>query len=185
MKSKIDWMVFVLYLILVAFGIFAVYTSEYTSISQPFFDMSKSHMKQLIWLGISLFIGLVIIFTDSKFFFSVAYLLYVAGVGLLLLTFAFHADVRGSRSFIQLGGFSFQPGEVCKIFTALALSRFIASSDSNFTTFRDRLIASALVLVPCALIILQNETGLALVYFSFFLAMYREGLPNIILALGF
>src|SRR5690606_23091157 len=71
------------------------------------------------------------------------------------------------------------------IFTALALSRFLSSSDTRFDTLKDRLIAAAIVLMPCFLIILQNETGLALVYFSFFLAMYREGLPNMILVLVF
>src|SRR5690606_18829640 len=88
-------------------------------------------------------------------------------------------------SFIKFGSFSFQPGELCKIFTALALARFLSATETNFKLLKDRLIATAIVLVPCLLIILQNETGLALVYFSFFLAMYREGLPNIILLIGF
>src|SRR5690606_7762838 len=92
---------------------------------------------------------------------------------------------KGSYSFIKFGSFSVQPGEICKIFTALALSRFLASGDTRFSTLRDRLIASGLVLLPCMLIVLQNETGLALVYFAFFLPMYREGLPNIVLVLAF
>jgi rod shape determining protein RodA len=182
--SRIDWLAFLLYLILVAIGLLAVYSSEYTSITEPFFDMSKSHMKQIMWLGASLFIGFIIIFTDSKFFFSIAYLSFVIGIFLLLITFVVGSDVKGSHSFIKFGSFSFQPGESCKIFTALALSRFLSSSETNFTTLKDRLIATTIVMVPCAIIILQNETGLALVYFSFFLAMYREGLPNAILILA-
>jgi len=182
--SRIDWLTFLLYLILVAIGLLAVYSSEYTSITEPFFDMSKSHMKQMMWLGVALFIGLIIIFTDSKFFFSIAYLSFVIGIFLLLITFVVGSDVKGSHSFIKFGSFSFQPGELCKIFTALALSRFLSSSETNFTTLKDRLIATTIVMVPCVIIILQNETGLALVYFSFFLAMYREGLPNAILILA-
>lgn len=142
-------------------------------------------MRQLTWLVISLFVGLVIIFTDSKFFLSVSYLSYLLGIVLLLLTFIFASETKGSHSFIKFGSFSFQPGELCKIFTALALSRFLAASETNFKTLKDRLIAAAIVLVPCLLIILQNETGLALVYFAFFLPMYREGLPNMILLLAF
>lgn len=185
LTGRIDWLTFFLYLTLVLIGLAAVYSVEYTSFSEPFFDMSKSHMKQLTWLCISLFIGLIILFTDSKFFFSVAYLSYLFGILLLLATFALGSDVKGSHSFIKFGGFSLQPGEVCKIFTALALARFLASSETNFKTLKDKMIAAGMAMLPCLIIILQNETGLALVYFSFFLAMYREGLPNFILGLAF
>jgi rod shape determining protein RodA len=183
--SRVDWVIVLLYVTLVCIGIAAVYSSEYTSFSEPFFDMSKSHMKQLMWLGISLVIGLIILLTDSKFFSAAAYLLYLVGIVLLLATFALGSEVKGSHSFIKLGSFSFQPGELCKIFTALALSRFLSDQETNFKTLKDRLIATAIVLIPCLIIIKQNETGLALVYFSFFLAMYREGLPNAILFIGF
>lgn len=185
LTGRIDWAIIFLYIALAVVGIAAVYSVEYTSISQPFFDFHKSHMKQLIWLLISLVIGLIILLTDSKFFFSIAYLSYFLGILLLLATFAIGTDVKGSHSFIKFGSFSFQPGELCKIFTSLALARFLASSETNFNTLKDRLIASAIVLIPCLLIIKQNETGLALVYFAFFLAMYREGLPNAILLIGF
>jgi rod shape determining protein RodA len=185
LSGRIDWAIIYLYVALALVGIAAVYSVEYTSISQPFFDFHKSHMKQLVWLFISLMVGLVILLTDSKFFFSIAYLSYFLGILLLLVTFAIGTDVKGSHSFIKFGFFSFQPGELCKIFTSLALARFLASSETNFNTLKDRLIASVIVLLPCALIIKQNETGLALVYFAFFLAMYREGLPNVILFIGF
>jgi len=185
LAGRIDWTIIFLYVILVIVGIGAVYSVEYTSFSEPFFNMGKSHMKQLTWLIISLVVGLIILFTDSKFFFSVAYLSYFLGILLLIATFAVGTDVKGSHSFIRFGSFSFQPGELCKIFTSLALARFLASSETNFKTLKDRLIASCIVLLPCLIIIKQNETGLALVYFAFFLAMYREGLPNTILLIGF
>jgi rod shape determining protein RodA len=162
----------------------AVYTSEYTSFSEPFFNMEKSHMKQLMWLCISCFVGFIILFTDSKVFYSLSNLSYVFGIFLLLITFVIGGEVKGSHSFIKFGSFTFQPGEACKIFTALALARFLSAQDTKFNTLKDRLIATAIVMIPCALIILQNETGLALVYFAFFLPMYREGLPNSILIVG-
>lgn len=183
--SRIDWATFFLYLAIVLIGIMAVYTSEYSSFAEPFFDSEKRHMRQLIWLAISLFIGLIIIFTDSKFFHSVSYLSYLLGILFLLLTFVLATETKGSHSFIKFGSLSIQPGEVCKIFTALALSRFLAASETNFKTLKDRLIAAALVLTPCLIIILQNETGLAIIYFAFFLPMYREGLPNFLLVLAF
>src|SRR5690606_738295 len=184
-SARLDWTIILLYLALVFIGISAVYSVEYISISEPFFNMSKSHMKQITWLGMSLLVGLIILLTDSKFFSSVAYLSYLFGILLLFATFAVGSDVKGSHSFIKFGSFSLQPGEICKIFTALALARFFASSETNFKTLKDKMIATGIVLLPCLIIILQNETGLALVYFSFFLAMYREGLPNFILALAF
>src|SRR5690606_19513849 len=177
LTARLDWNIVILYLLLAAIGILSVYSVEYVSFDQPFFDLSKSHMKQLTWLFISLLIGLIILFTDSKFFYSVAYLSYFIGILLLLLTFAIGSEVKGSHSFIRFGGFSFQPGEDCKMFTSLALARFLASSETNFGTLKDRLIAAGIVLLPCLIIIKQDETGLALVYFAFFLAMYREGLP--------
>lgn len=183
--GRIDLLTVLLVCLLVSIGIMAVYTSEYTSFEEPFFDMSRSHMKQLTFFGISCFIALIIIFTDSKLFYSMANLSYVFGIFLLLVTFVIGGEVKGSHSFIKLGSFTFQPGEACKIFTALCLSRFLATPETKFNTLKDRLIASAIVLLPCLLIILQNETGLALVYFAFFLPMYREGLPNSILILGF
>ena len=185
LSSRLDWSILLLYFALATIGIMAVYSVEYTSFSEPFFNMSKSHMKQITWLAISLIVGLIILLTDSKFFFSIAYLSYFLGIILLLATFAIGTDVKGSHSFIKFGSFSFQPGEICKVFTALALARFLAASETDFKTLRDRLFASGIVLLPCLIIIKQNETGLALVYFSFFLAMYREGLPNGILLAGF
>lgn len=183
--ARIDWLVLFLYFILVLVGVAAVYSVEYTSFSEPFFDFSKSHMRQLTWFGISLFFGLIILLTDSKFFYSVAYLLYFIGILLLLATFVLGSDVKGSHSFIKFGSISFQPGEICKVFTSLALGRFLASAETNFKTLKDRLIGATIALVPFVLILAQNETGLALVYFAFFIAMYREGLPNAILVSGF
>lgn len=183
--ARMDWSIVLLYLILVLTGITAVYSSEYTSFSEPFFNFSKSHMKQFVWLGISLFIGLVILLTDSKFFLSAAYLSYTLGILLLLATFGLASEVKGSLSFIKIGSFTFQPGEACKIFTAMALARFLATADTNFKLLKDRLIAAAIVMIPCLIIILQNETGLALVYLAFFLPMYREGLPNAVIIAGF
>src|SRR5690606_11077737 len=148
-SARLDWTIILLYLALVFIGISAVYSVEYISISEPFFNMSKSHMKQITWLGMSLLVGLIILLTDSKFFSSVAYLSYLFGILLLFATFAVGSEVKGSHSFIKFGSFSFQPGEICKIFTALALSRFLSSTETNFRTLKDRLIAAAIVLLPC------------------------------------
>ena len=183
--GRLDTLTLVLYLSLVFIGVMTVFSVEHRSTDPSIFMMSKNHMKQFMFLGVSLFVGLIIIFTDSKFFSSFAYLSYTIGIFLLIITIFAGVDIKGSHSWLGVGAARFQPGEVCKIFTSLALSKFLSSPDTNFQTLRHRLIGAAFALAPAVLIILQKETGLALVYFCFFLVMYREGLPNIILIIGF
>jgi len=183
--SRIDSVTIMLYLILVFIGLVTVFSVEYRSTDPSIFMMSKSHMKQFTWLCVSLFVGLIILFTESKFFSSFAFLFYTIGIILLVVTIFAGKNVKGSHSWLGVGSFAFQPGEVCKIFTALALSKFLSIPETNFKTLKDRLIGASLALVPCFIIIMQSETGLALVYLSFFLVMYREGLPNIVLIIGF
>lgn len=182
--SRLDGVTLMLYFALVGIGLITVFSVEYRSTDASIFLMNKSHMRQAMWLGISLFVGLLIIWTDSKFFSSIAFLSYTLGLALLVITIFAGVDVKGSHSWLGYGSVRFQPGEVCKIFTALALSKFLSSPDTNFKTLRHRLIGAAIALAPAILIILQKETGLALVYFCFFLVMYREGLPNSILIIG-
>jgi len=183
--SRVDGVTFLLYLLLVGIGLLTVFSVEYRSTDPSIFIMSKSHMKQATWLGISLFVGLLIIWTESKFFSSVSFLSYAIGIVLLLVTIVAGKNVKGSHSWLGVGSFAFQPGEVCKIFTSLALAKFLSLPETNFRTLKHRLVGVALAMVPSVIIILQDETGLALVYFCFFLVMYREGLPNAVLIVGF
>lgn len=183
--SRVDGITLLLYLVLVFIGMLAIFSVEYRSTDPTIFMMSKSHMRQFIWLCISLFAGLLIIFTDSKFFSSVAYLSYTVGLILLLLTVFIGVGVKGSASWLGFGAVKFQPGEVAKIFTSLAIAKFLSSPETNFATLKHRLIGAAMALTPAVLIVLQQETGLALVYVCFFLVMYREGLPHIILIIAF
>ncbi len=182
---RVDGITLMLYLLLVFIGLSAIFSVEYRSTDSSFFIMSKSHMKQLTWLGISLFVGIIIIWTESKVFSSFAYLAYALGILLLLITIVAGKNVKGSHSWLGVGSFAFQPGEVCKIFTSIALAKFLSSPDTNFKTLKHRLIGVAFAFVPSIIILLQDETGLALVYFSFFLVMYREGLPNVVMIVGF
>jgi len=183
--NRIDGTLLLLYITLVSIGIMAIFSVEHRATDPQIIMMNKGYMKQVMWLGYSLFIGLLIILTDSKFFSSFAFLIYTAGIFILIITIFAGVDVKGSRSWLGVGGFRFQPGEVAKIFTSLALARFFALNETNFRKLKDRLIAASIALGPAVLILLQKETGLALVYFSFFLVMFREGLPSAILITGF
>lgn len=183
--NRIDTPLLLMYLALVTVGILAIFSVEHRTTDTSLIMMNKSYMKQIMWLGYSLFIGFIIILTDSKFFSSFAFLLYTICIIILIITIFAGVDVKGSRSWLGVGGFRFQPGEVAKIFTAMALAKFFSLNETNFKKLRDRLIAAAIALAPAVFILLQKETGLALVYMCFFLVMYREGLPSVILILGF
>ncbi|MBV7531664.1 rod shape-determining protein RodA [Chitinophaga sp. sic0106] len=188
LTQGIDWPIVGLYLALVIIGLMSIFAAEYRgddNIWQNIIHLNKNYSRQLMWLGISIVIASVIWLTDSKFFTATANLVYAFGILLLLLVLGIGKDVKGSHSWLVLGGFQFQPAELTKLCTNLALAKYLSSQETDFNKLRSRLIAAAIALVPAGIIILQSETGLALVYFSFFLVMYREGLPGVLLVIAF
>jgi len=187
-SKGIDWTLAWIYLLLVAIGltaIFAVTYKEGDPIVQSFLGFKTDYSKQFYFFIASAVIGIFILLTDSKFFTATANLWYAFGIFLLLLVFPFHSRVKGTESIIRFGGFQFQPAEFCKICVSLALAKYLSQADTDFTRVRSQLIAACIVLFPAILTIMQSELGLALVYFSFFIVMYREGLPSTILVIGF
>jgi rod shape determining protein RodA len=185
----VDATTVLLYYGLVLVGFIAIFSVEFRmgdSFVQSLLELKKNYSRQVLFIGISSLVGVFILLTDSKFFTTIANLLYMAGIVLMLLTFVIGKDISGSKSWIALGGgFNLQPAELCKVFTALALAKYLSRQETEFNNLRSHLIAFALTLGPALLSIAQKETGLALVYFSFFLVMYREGLPAMYLIVGF
>nr|WP_294902307.1 rod shape-determining protein RodA [uncultured Lacibacter sp.] len=185
----VDVTTLLLYYALVLVGFIAIFSVEFRmgdSFFQSLLELKKNYSRQVLFIGVSSLVGVFILLTDSKFFTTIANLLYMFGILLMLLTFVIGKDISGSKSWIALGGgFNLQPAELCKVFTALALAKYLSRQETEFKTFRSHLIAFALTLGPALLSIAQKETGLALVYFSFFLVMYREGLPAAYLIAGF
>lgn len=187
-SKGIDYILLIVYFLLVAIGLMAIFGVTYTDgdpVLQSFIGFKTDYSKQFYFAVVSLILGLFILLTDSKFFPATANLWYAGGILLLLLVFPFHSSVKGTESIIRFGGFNFQPAEFCKVTVALALAKYLSHPELDFTKIRSQLIATLIILAPAALTIMQNETGLALVFFSFFLVMYREGLPGIILVIGF
>lgn len=186
-SKGIDWSIIWLYIILVFIGIAMIFANEYRegeSITAPILNQSADYGKQTLWAIISGVIAVFILLTDSKFFTATANLLYGFGVILCLLAIVIGTDVKGSQSWIVVGSFRLQPSELCKTFTALALAKYLSRQDVDFKNSKSQVIAGAIALTPAFITLMQNETGLALVYFSFFLVMYREGLSPLILILG-
>src|SRR5690348_16182678 len=187
-SKGIDWLSVWLYSILVIIGVLCIFSVEYHGNENFWGDLialKKNYSRQVLFIGISAIMATFILLTDSKFFTATANLSYAFGIVLMMATFVLGKDINGSKSWIPLGFFNLQPVETCKIFTALALAKYLSLPETDFSKPRSQLIAAAIALTPAAFSILQNETGLALVYFAFLIPMYREGLPPVYLIVGF
>jgi rod shape determining protein RodA len=188
-SAGVDWTIIWLYAILVSIGILCIFMVEYrtdTNWLQTFLGGKTNYSKQLIFAGACTVIATFILLTDSKLFTAFANLLYAFGILLMLATFVLGKNINGSKSWIPIGGgFNLQPVEVCKIFTALALAKYLSRQETDFTKLKSQIIAVFICLLPAVISVTQHEAGMALVYFSFFLVMFREGLPSVILIIGF
>lgn len=188
MVKGVDWFTIWLYATLVTIGLLCIFSVEYNSkdnVVQSFLGFRKEYSKQLYFFGISLVIGIFILLTDSKFFTAMTNLGYLFGIVLILATFVVGKEVGGSKSWIPLGFMNVQPVEICKIFTSLALAKYLSLPETNFKLTKSHLIAAAIAFSPAILSVLQSEPGAAIVYFSFALAFYREGLPTLYLIIVF
>lgn len=187
-SKGIDWLLIWIYIILVSIGIISIFAASYRegeNVAQGFLSFKTEYSKQLLYFGISGILATFILLIDSKFFTATANLWYAFGIALLLLVFPFHTAIKGTNSIIRFGSFNLQPAELCKVFVNLALAKYLSRVETNFHKTRSQLVATAIAIVPAILAVMQHETGLALVYFSFFLVMFREGLPAAILIVGF
>ncbi len=185
----VDRYLILLWFLLSSIGIMSIFAATYQDgqdVMQGFLSLKTDYSRQSLFLIISALFGIVILLTDSKFFTATANLGYAFGLLLMLLVFPFHSNIKGTSSIIKLGSaVQIQPADICKIFVNLALAKYLSRVDTNFSRPRSQLIAAAIALTPAVLSIMQKETGLALVYFSFFLVMFREGLPASVLIVGF
>ncbi|HEY0679163.1 MAG TPA: rod shape-determining protein RodA [Chitinophagaceae bacterium] len=193
-SKGIDWSLVWMYIILCLVGIMSIFGATYQetegvsgfqNVVQGFLSLKTDYSRQSLYFLIGAMLGTFILLTDSKFFTATANLWYVFGLLLLLLVFPFHTEIKGTKSIIRFGSFQLQPAELCKVFVNLALAKYLSRVDTDFTKSRSHMIAMGIALLPALITLQQDETGLALVYFSFFIVMFREGLPAIYLILGF
>lgn len=188
LAKGIDWTVVWLYGALVAIGVLCIFMVEYRtgdSLAGTFFNGKTNYSKQILFAFFCAIIGMFIVLTDSKLFTALANLSYVTGILLMLATFVIGKNINGSKSWIPLGGgFNLQPAELCKIFAALALAKYLSQPETIFKKIQSQLLAAAIALLPAVLSVLQHELGLALVYSAFLIPMYREGMPALILVIA-
>lgn len=183
-KARPDWFLLFLYLLLSVFGVLNVFSASTSPEDSVFLDFSKNHGKQIIFLGIALVIGSLIMLTSSGFFEFTAYFIYGFVLFLLVTVLVIGTTVAASKSWFSIGSFRFQPAEFAKYATVLALAKFMSGYDVQFKGSKNIAIAFAIVGIPMLLTLAQNDTGSALVFFSFVLVFYRLGLPGYWLLMG-
>lgn len=184
-KGHVDWYIVIMYLLFVVLGWFNIYAASFdleTSVSM--FDLSGRAGMQLVWIGISLIVAFTILKIDISFFENNAFLFYIIGIGVLLLTCFIAPDIKGSRSWLVIGSVRVQPAEFMKFVNVLMLAKIFSIYNFKLMEYRNLIMVAAVILLPTLLVILQSETGTALVYLSLIFVLYREGLPGGFLFMG-
>jgi rod shape determining protein RodA len=180
----IDRPLVLLYLTLVLMGWISIYAAVYNNEHASILDLSQSYGKQLLWIFTALAIALMIILTDAKFFNAFAYPIYIGTILLLVVVLFAGKEIAGSKSWFQIGEFRIQPAEFAKFATNLALAHYLSALDFDSRKRKSQIIPLIILAIPALLILLQNDTGSAIVYSSLALVLYRQGMPGSILLIG-
>ncbi len=186
--NKIDWLTILIYLALVMIGWINIYAAVYDEqAAKSIFDFSINSGKQLVWIGTAILLITIIMVADYRLFDNLSLILFGFFLLILLLTPFIGKEINGQRAWFELGPFRLQPGEFAKFATALALAKFIEKPSFDLSLPKYQFQAILIILLPISLIMLQPDTGTAMVYTSFFIMLYREGMPQkyYILALVF
>ena len=179
-----DWVTILLYFLLVFIGWINIYAAVYNDEHRSILDMTQNYGKQLIWISTSVVLIIVLFFIEAKFFSTFSYIIYIAVILLLIAVLLVGKEIAGSRSWFQIGSFSIQPAEFAKFATALALAKYLSRIDIDITRLKTKLFASFIIFTPAVLILLQHDTGSAMVFVVFALVLFREGLSGSLLVLG-
>ena len=182
--SSIDWATIGIYLLLVTAGWFSVCGASYDYGDRDFLDFSTRAGKQFVWIVCSFGLGFVLLMLEDRLYEMFAYILYGGLLLLLLVTIFIAPDTKGSHSWLVLGPVSLQPAEFAKFATALVLAKYMNGYSFSMKRGKCALMLGLLIFLPMLLIVGQRETGSALVYLAFFLVLYREGMPGVVLFSG-
>ncbi|MBQ6683978.1 MAG: rod shape-determining protein RodA [Bacteroidales bacterium] len=177
-KKRYDWIAIGLYLFLVLFGWINIYAACYDEDHAAIFDFTRQHGKQLLWMGIAFILAISVLLIHPRVFSNASYIIYGLVLILLVITLFIGTVTKGGQSWIDFGAFKLQPSEFAKFATALILAKYVGTIDTDLTQPRTKLNLALMVLIPAGLILLQHDTGSALVFTSFLLAFYREGLSH-------
>lgn len=183
-KYALDWTTIFFYVVLVFMGWISIYGASYDFDQASIFDFNQRAGKQFIWILTGFAIGGMLLLIDAKMYSIFSYVIYIGAILLLIITIFVAKDIKGSRSWLEFGPVRFQPAELAKMATALALSKYMSSYNYKLKAWKDLIPLGIILFIPFSLIILQNETGSALVFVAFLLMFYREGMNGIVLLIG-
>ena len=183
-KYALDWTTIFFYVVLVFMGWISIYGASYDFDQASIFDFNQRAGKQFIWILTGFAIGGMLLLIDAKMYSIFSYVIYIGAILLLIITIFVAKDIKGSRSWLEFGPVRFQPAELAKMATALALSKYMSSYNYKLKAWKDLIPLGVILFIPFALILLQNETGSALVFVAFLLMLYREGMNGIVLLIG-
>ena len=181
---SIDWWTIIIYLALLTFGWVSVCGASYSYGDTDIFSLDTRSGMQIVWIGTSIVLGFILLMLDDRYYDMFAFIIFGAMLLLLFATIFNPHSIKGSRSWLVLGPLRLQPAEFAKFATALALAKMMSIYGYNIQKWKHFAGALAVIIVPMLFIVLQRETGSALVYLAFFLMFYREGMPGSILFTG-
>lgn len=180
--GSLDWLTIFIYVVLLALGWMSVCGASYDfDAAGNILDFSTRSGMQIVWIGSSLLLAFLILMTDDRLIESLSYIIYICFLVLLFVTPFLAHDIKGSMSWIKIGSFSIQPAEFAKFGVSLCLAKVMSTYGFDVRNWRDFVICIVLIVIPMGLIVLQKETGSALVYSALFLMLYREGMPGCLL----
>ncbi len=179
--ANVDWFTIILFLVMIILGWLNIFSAIYSDQHPSILDLNQRYGKQFLWICASILIAIVVMTIDHKFYDFFAYLIYGIVLLLLLVVLVAGREINGARSWFVIGGFQIQPSEFAKPAVALALAKYLSEFNINVTKFKTFIKAAFIIFTPAALILLQPDTGSALVFFSFMLPVYRQGFPAAIL----
>lgn len=182
---QLDWPTVLIYMALVLFGYFNIVSASTGAEFTSYWDLSKPYGKQLVFIGITLVSIVFILALDTKFYERFSSIIYTVAILGLLGLFLFGKKVNGALSWYEIGGITLQPSEFAKFATALALAKYISDLQTNVKEIGHQIRASIIILIPAVLIIFQNDAGSTLVYIALIFVLYREGIPQKYLLIGF
>ena len=181
---SLDWWTILIYLGLLTFGWVSVCGASYSYGDTDIFSLDTRSGMQIVWIGTSIVLGFVLLMTDDRYYEMLAFIIFGVLLVLLFGTIFNPHTIKGSRSWLVLGPLRLQPAEFAKFATALALAKLMSIYGYDIHKWKHFAAALVVIFVPMIFIVLQHETGSALVYTSFFLMLYREGMPGSVLLTG-
>ena len=183
--QDIDWVMILIYFALISFGWISIYAATFDEEHRKILDMTQNHGKQMMWIGLGLIIALTILLLDHQFFETFAYVIYGFSVFLLLAVLFAGSEIKGAQSWFVLGPVSFQPSELAKYGTALALAKYLKTYGHKFKELKTKFYALGIIFLPAVFIMLQPDVGSMLVFAALLIVLYRQGLSGGIFILGF